>query len=145
MIPWHVFIFLSLAHAEINLGSVQNSSVQSTDSTPIEATNATELKPCHLSGSAASYCECSKPGEQNLLMIKCFIDQKFDIIPINNKIRPNTRIISRIFNREATIFTESHGNTSDKYHHYSISQQKTELPQTWKRNQTKYISSWLIT
>ena len=81
MIPWHVFIFLSLAHAEINLGSVQNSSAQSTDSTPTEATNATELKPCHLSGSAASYCECSKPGEhieQNLLMIKCFIDQKFE-------------------------------------------------------------------
>ena len=81
MIPWHVFIFLSLAHAEINLGSVQNSSVQSTDSIPTEATNATELTPCHLSGSAASYCECSNPGEhieQNLLMIKCFIDQKFE-------------------------------------------------------------------
>ena len=81
MIPWNAFIFLSLVHADHE--TAQNSSVRSTDSTPTNATNTTVLpsEPCHLSGSAANYCECSKPGEhveQDLLMIKCLIDQKYE-------------------------------------------------------------------
>ena len=81
MIPWNAFIFLSLVHADHE--TAQNSSVRSTDSTPTDATNTTVLpsEPCHLSGSAANYCECSKPGEhveQDLLMIKCLIDQKYE-------------------------------------------------------------------
>ena len=81
MIPWHVFIFLSQVHAD--LGTAQNSSVRETEITPTEATNTTvlSLAPCNLSGSAANYCECSKPGEhveQNLLMIKCLIVQKYE-------------------------------------------------------------------
>ena len=83
MIPSHVFIFLSLVHADNHLGTAQNSSVRETEITPTEATNATvlSLAPCNLSGSAANYCECSKPGEhveQNLLMIKCLIVQKYE-------------------------------------------------------------------
>lgn len=83
MIPWHVFIFLSLVHADNYRGTAQNSSVLQTEITPTEATNSTvlPLAPCHLSGSAANYCECSKPGEhveQNLLMIKCLIVQKYE-------------------------------------------------------------------
>ena len=81
MIPWHVFIFPTLVYADKNLETTQNASVTSV--TPTETTNVTESPspPCHLSGSAASYCECSKPGEheeQNLLMIKCFVDQKYE-------------------------------------------------------------------
>ena len=83
MIPWHALIFLSLVYGDDYLGTSQNSSVRGTEITPTETTNATvlPLKPCHLSGSAANYCECSKPGEhveQDLLMIKCLIDQKYE-------------------------------------------------------------------
>ena len=81
MTPWHVFIFLYLVHADSE--TVHNSSVAATPVAPTETTNITELaaSPCHLSGSAAGYCECGKPGEhseQDVLMIKCFVNQKYE-------------------------------------------------------------------
>ena len=81
MIPWHVFIFLYLVYADVHVETTQNPSDRSV--TPTETTNVTELTPapCHLSGSAANYCECSTPGEheeKDLLMIKCFVDQKYE-------------------------------------------------------------------
>ena len=81
MIPWHIFIFLSLVHADVHVETTQNPS--DTSVTPTETTNVTDLTPapCQLSGSAANYCECSNPGEyekQDLLMIKCFVDQKYE-------------------------------------------------------------------
>ena len=79
MIPWHVFIFLSLVYADVE--TTQNPS--DTSVAPTETTNFTESPsaPCHLSGSAAKHCECSTPGEHeepDLLMIKCFVDQKYE-------------------------------------------------------------------
>ena len=79
MIPWHVFIFLYLVYADVE--TTQNPS--DTSVAPTEMTNVTELTPapCHLSGSAANYCECSNPGEheeKDLLMIKCFVDQIYE-------------------------------------------------------------------
>ena len=81
MIPWHIFIFLSIVYANVHVETTQNPS--DTSVTPTETANVTESPsaPCHLSGSAANYCKCSNPGEhekQNLLMIKCFVDQKYE-------------------------------------------------------------------